>query len=293
MKQFIKSVVGYVRISSESQKDNTSVAEQKKRIYTYCTSQNWKLKEVFVDEAKSGSKIDERVQYAKMLEFAQDKGNEIDAIVVFKSDRIHRHLKNLLIMIEDDLQPHNVAFISVSEKFDTYTPQGMLTLQMLGSFAEFERNLINERTRSGRIVTAKSGKYAGGKVPYGYTIHNDKFNVNKHEVKFVRQMFLMYSEGKSYAYIAKYINSLQKQSESDSGSSENLKIWSRTSICYILRNTAYICLLTYNGKKEKNQITVKASIPAVVSKKLFNKVQAIREQKRKYQINASDHYSVK
>lgn len=281
MKNQIKNVVCYVRISSDSQKDNTSIAEQKKRIYAYCTSQNWKLKEVFVDEAKSGSKIDERVQYAKMLEFAQDKSNEIDAIVVFKSDRIHRHLKNLLIMIEDDLQPRDIAFISVSENFDTSTPQGMLTLQMLGSFAEFERNLINERTRSGRVVTAKSGKYAGGKIPYGYTIADGKFMVIENEAKLVRQMFQMYSEGKSYGFIAKHISSFQKQSGDDSGSSDANKTWSRTSICYILRNTAYTGLLTYDGKKEKNQIQVKASIPSIVSKQLFNKVQAIREQKRK------------
>ncbi len=281
MKKTIKSVIGYVRISSDSQKDNTSIAEQKKRIQAYCTSQGWKLKEIFIDEAKSGSKIDERVEYVKMLEIAQEKSNQVDAIVVFKSDRIHRHLKNLLIMIEDDLQPHDIAFISVSENFDTSTPQGMLTLQMLGSFAEFERNLINERTRSGRVVTAKSGKYAGGKIPYGYTIVDGKFTVNELEAKLVRQMFQMYSEGKSYGVIAKYISLLQKHSKDDSGSSDASKIWSRTSICYILRNTAYTGLLTYDGKKEKNQIQVKASIPTIVSKQLFNKVQAIREQKRK------------
>ncbi len=212
---------------------------------------------MFVDEAKSGSKIDKRVEYAKMLEFAQDKSNEIDAIIVFQSDRIHRHLKNFLIMIEDDLQPHDIAFISVSESFDTST-QGMLTLQMLGSFAEFERDLINERTRSSRIVTAKSGKYAGGKIPFRYTITDGQFTVIEKKVKLVRQMILMYAEGKSYGYIAIYISSLQKQSGDDSGSSDTTKIGSRTSLCYMLRNRAYIGVLTYDGKKEKNQIQVKA-----------------------------------
>ncbi|WP_027086816.1 recombinase family protein [Cohnella panacarvi] len=281
MIQLIKNVVGYVRISSDSQRDNTSVAEQKKRIQAYCTSQNWHLKGIFVDEAKSGSKIDERIEYAKMLEFAQDKCNQIDAIIVFKSDRIHRHLKNLLIMIEDDLQPHDIAFISVSENFDTSTPQGMLTLQMLGSFAEFERNLINERTRSGRVVTAKSGKYAGGKIPYGYAIMDGKFIINDFEAKIVREMFQMYSEGKSYGFIAKYISSYFKQSGDNPESSDANKNWSRTSICYILRNASYTGLLSYDGKKEKNQIQVKASIPAIISKQLFNKVQAMRELKRK------------
>jgi site-specific DNA recombinase len=277
----INRVVGYLRISSESQKENTSIEEQKKRILAYCTSQGWKLQKIFCDEAKSGSKIDERIEYVRMLEFTHNKSNEVDAIVVFKSDRIHRHLKNLLIMIEDDLQPHNIAFISVSENFDTSTPQGMLTIQMLGSFAEFERNLINERTRTGRIVTAKSGKYAGGKIPYGYTLVDGKFVLKELESMVVRKMFQMYAEGKSYGFIAKYISSLQKQSGSDSGSSNAHKSWSRTSICYILRNSSYTGLLSYDGKKEKNQIQVKASIPAIVSKQLFNKVQALRELKRK------------
>ena len=281
MKLEITSVVGYVRISSESQKDNTSVAEQKKRIYAYCTSQDWKLKGIYVDEAKSGSKTDERIEYAKMLAFAQDTSNEIDAIVVFKSDRIHRHLKNLLIMIEDDLQPYDIAFISVSENFDTSTPQGMLTLQMLGSFAEFERNLINERTRSGRVVTAKAGKYAGGQVPYGYELVDGNFVINELKARIVREMFQIYSEGKSYGFIAKYINSLIKQSGDDPGSPEANKNWSRTSICYILSNASYTGLLSYDGKKEKNKIQVKASFPPIISKQLFNKVQAIREQKRK------------
>ncbi|WP_036651934.1 recombinase family protein [Paenibacillus wynnii] len=92
MKHMIKNVVGYVRISSDSQKDNTSVAEQKKRIQAYCTSQGWKSEEIFVYEAKSGSKIDERIEYARMLNFACDQSNEINAIVVFKSDRIHRQV---------------------------------------------------------------------------------------------------------------------------------------------------------------------------------------------------------
>jgi len=281
VKQAIKSVVGYIRISSDSQKENTSIAEQKKRIQAYCISQNWELKGNFVDVAKSGSKIDERIEYTNMLEFAQDKYNQIDAIIVFKSDRIHRHLKNLLIMIEDDLQPHDIAFISISENFDTSTPQGMLTLQMLGSFAEFERNLINERTRSGHVVTAKSGKYAGGKIPYGYALIDGKFTINELEAKIVREMFQMYSGGKSYGFIAKYISSLIKQSGDDSERSDANKNWSRTSICYILRNASYTGLLSYDGKKEKNQIQVKASIPVIISKQLFNKVQVIREQKRK------------
>lgn len=280
MQSKIKNVIGYVRVSSESQKDNTSINEQIKRIKAYCISKDWNLVNIFSDEAKSDSNIDERKEYNKMLEYA--KANEVDAILVYKSDRIHRNLKNLLIMIDDELAPNNIAFISVSENFDTSTPQGMLTLQMLGSFAEFEKNLINERTKTGRIVTAKQGKYAGGKVPYGYRIEDGKFTVNEEESKFIKIIFRMYSKGKSYRYITEYLNDILKHIEDDSGcSGEHLKKWSRTSICYILGNSTYTGLLSYNGKKEKNQIKMSFSIPSIISKKLYNKVQKMKIEKTK------------
>ncbi|KRF27655.1 recombinase family protein [Paenibacillus sp. Soil787] len=282
VKASIKKVVGYVRVSSEGQKENTSIQEQLKRISAYCVSQNWQLVKTFCDEAKSASCTDERQEYNAMVEYVCDKTNGIDAIIVFKSDRIHRHLKNLLIMIEDELEPNDIAFVSVSENFDTASPQGMLTLQMLGSFAEFERNLINERTRSGRMVTAKSGKYAGGKIPYGYMLQDEQIVVNEVEAHIIKQIYRMYLEGKSYAYIAELLNRLQNNDLDDSGCSSQHKVkqWSRTSICYMLRNSTYTGIYSYNGRKEKNNLQSKTAIPAIISKQQFNKVQRMRIDKK-------------
>jgi DNA invertase Pin-like site-specific DNA recombinase len=282
VKASIKKVIGYVRISSEGQKENTSIQEQIKRITAYCVSQNWQLVQTFCDEAKSASCTDERKAYQDMLEYAKSKENGIDAIIVFKSDRIHRHLKNLLIMIEDELEPSDIAFVSVSENFDTSSPQGMLTLQMLGSFAEFERNMINERTRSGRMVTARLGKYAGGKIPYGYMLQDEQVVVNDAEAHIIKQIYRMYLEGKSYAYIAELLNMTQNDELDNSGSSEKStsKQWSRTSICYMLRNATYTGIYSYNGKKERNNLQSKTVIPAIISKQQFNKVQRMRNDKK-------------
>ncbi|MBB6214113.1 DNA invertase Pin-like site-specific DNA recombinase [Anaerosolibacter carboniphilus] len=276
----IKNVVGYARISTESQKDNTSIHEQIKRIKAYCISQNWNLINIFYDEAKSGSTTDEREQYNKMLEFISDEQSSVNAIVVFKADRIHRNLKNLLIMIEDELEPYEIAFISVSESFDTSTPQGMLILQMLGSFAEFEKNLINERTKTGRLATAREGKYAGGKIPFGYEVKDSKYLVKEDEAKIIKTIFKMYSEGKSYRYIAEHLNNTSDITGDSSGCSRAYpKRWSRTSICYILTNSTYIGVMTYDGRKEKNRIKNTSSIPSIISKPLFNKVQKLRKEK--------------
>lgn len=152
------------------------------------------------------------------------------------------------------MEPNDVAFVSVSENFDTSSPQGMLMLQMLGSFAEFERNLINERTRSGRVVIARSGKYAGGKIPYGYVLQDEQIVIDETEAYMIKQIYRMYLEGKSYAYIAEHLNGLQRDALDDSGCSEKppAKQWSRTSICSILRNATYTGVYSYNGRKEQS-----------------------------------------
>lgn len=285
MNPSIRKVVGYVRVSSEGQKENTSIQEQVKRIAAYCVSQNWELTQMFCDEAKSASCTDEREAYRDMIAHVSDPSNDVQAIIVFKSDRIHRHLKNLLIMIEDELEPSGIAFISVSENFDTSSAQGRLTLQMLGSFAEFERNLINERTRYGRISTARSGKYAGGKLPYGYKLVGNQIVVHEEEAQIIRRIFQMYLEGRSYATIATTLNRSSEVNLDDSESPEGAKPkqWSRTSICYLLRNDAYIGIYRYDGKKERNNLQHKTVIPAVVTKQQFNKVQRMKGEKQSEQ----------
>ena len=180
------------------------------------------------------------------------KENNIYMIIVYKNDRIHRSLYNLLAMIYE-LQKYEVALVSVTEMFDTSTPQGMLFLQMLGSFAEFERAVINERTRNGRIARLNENKWVGGKPAFGYKVNKDgKFEIDEEEVIIVKDIFKLRSKGLSLAKIgAKYGFSKQK-------------------IDYILKNKNYIGIFTYQGKKEKNNITIE--IEPIVSKYMLNKV---------------------
>jgi site-specific DNA recombinase len=107
----LKKVVAYARVSSESQIDNTSIEEQIKKIEAYCLSQDLELVKVFVDEGLSGSNT-ERESYNQMIEYITNKENEISGVVVLKADRIHRRLKNLLIMIEDVLEPNGIALLA-------------------------------------------------------------------------------------------------------------------------------------------------------------------------------------
>jgi site-specific DNA recombinase len=267
----VKKVVGYARISSDSQIDNTSIQEQKERIKAYCVSQGWKLVQFYVDQGKSGSTT-ERQGYQNAIDYIMNPDHDVTGLVVLKADRVHRSLKNLLFLIQDQLEPVGIAFISVQEKFDTSTPQGMLFLQMVGSFGEFERKTINERTRSGRLATAKNNKYAGGSPAYGYQVTSGKITLNEVQADVVHMIFKEYSEGSTMYKIASKLNKAGIPTKQGS-------TWKVPQIKNILTNDTYTGMNTYNGTKEQNQIIQKDVFPRIVSKQLFNKVQSILNTK--------------
>ena len=244
-----KRAVGYCRISTLMQVDNTSLKDQENKIIMYAKLHDIVIDELFIDKAVSGKSTD-RPEYDKMMDYV--KINDIDMIIVYKNDRIHRSLYNLLAMIYE-LQEYEVALVSVTEMFDTSTPQGMLFLQMLGSFAEFERAVINERTRNGRIARLNENKWVGGKPAFGYKVNkHGKFEIDEEEAIIVKDIFKLRSKGISLAKIgAKYGFSKQK-------------------VDYILKNKNYIGVFEYNGKKEKNDIVIE--IDPIVSKYMWNKI---------------------
>ncbi|MDR3587517.1 MAG: recombinase family protein [Desulfosporosinus sp.] len=266
-----RKVVGYARVSSETQVDNTSIEEQMTRIKAYCIAQSLQLVKIFTDEGRTGSKIEPREQYQAMIEYVTDTANGLTGIVVLKSDRIHRSLKNLLIMIEDQLDPASVAFISVSESFDTSTAQGKLFLQMLGSFAEFERRQINDRTKGGRLSTAQAGGYAGGKPPYGYSATNKSLVLDKKQAAVVKRIYKEYLDGASTGKIAELLNKDGVETQ------QRGKLWAKQTVAYVLSNSLYTGKMTYDGPKEGNAITVKGEHEAIISVRAFNKVQELKK----------------
>ena len=106
----MKRIVSYLRISSASQIDNTSIEMQKEKIELYCKLNNIEIINTYIDEGFS-AKSSDRPSYNEMIDFVSDKDNKVDAVVVYKADRVYRSLKNLMIMV-DYLQEIEVGFIS-------------------------------------------------------------------------------------------------------------------------------------------------------------------------------------
>lgn len=245
-----KRVVTYLRISTANQIDNTSIETQREKIKLYCKLNDIQIVEEFKDEAISAKHEHTREDYQRLIKFIADKENKIDAIMVYKSDRIHRSLRNLMNMISY-IQGLGIDFISITEQFDTSTAQGMLFLQMLGSFSEFERKLIAERTKSGRIANHKKELSSGGRPPFGYKMKDKKLIVNEEEAEIVKEIFKLRNKGKTLEFIGNKFG------------------MSKQRIHGIIKNQTYTGKYTYNGKVEKNNFVL--DVEPIVSRYTYNK----------------------
>jgi len=143
-------VLGYARVSSKDQDLEIQINEIKK----FCNYRNFELVRLFTDKA-SGKDIN-RDGFQDMMLAVHKKTFDADAVVVFKIDRMGRSLKNLIDILEDFSKNH-VQFISISDNMDTTLPMGKLMFQIVGAFAEYERLVINERTRLGIDQAQKDG----------------------------------------------------------------------------------------------------------------------------------------
>lgn len=255
-----KKAYGYIRRSVE--RENLSLLAQEKAIQSFAESQGWLLLKIFRDIGESGRGVD-RLEYQRMLRALKtDDQERPDLILVAKLDRISRSLKDILILVEDQLDSLGIGLKSVTESFDSSTSEGRLMLSMLGGFAEFERKRIVERMMDGKQELAIQGGWNGGHVPYGYKIGPQGLEVAAEEAAIVRRIFNLYADKQLSSMKLKYLTSCPLH---------------RDSIQELLSNPVYAGLLTYGGR------VVKGVHEPIVSVRLFNKVQQAKlEKSRRY-----------
>lgn len=216
-------LVGYVRVSSDSQEDNTSLPEQRKRIAAYCETYAHTLVEVFEDVA-SGKDL-ERDGINAALEALEGA----DGLIVFKLDRLSRSMRHTLALVEDTFIRTGKTLVSVSEQIDTATPAGRMFLSMMGAFAQYERELINERTQGGRAAKAAKGGYAYGAPRYGFRAVDGELVPHLDEQNVIALMTRHRRSGKSFAAIASYLNEREIPTKTGKG------LWSATQVINVLR----------------------------------------------------------
>jgi len=187
----------YTRKSTEEglNQDFNSLDAQRDASEAYIRSQaseGWTLlPEQYDDGGFTGANMD-RPALRRLLADIQAK--KVDCIVVYKVDRLSRSIRDFAKIMEI-LEKHGATFVAVTQQCNTTTALGRLTLNILLSFAQFEREIISERTRDKQILARKRGKWTGGHLPLGYDLEDGSLVVNEEEAARVRQVFEWYLEG--------------------------------------------------------------------------------------------------
>lgn len=181
----------YTRRSTDDEHQPFSIEAQIARLEAYVASQpGWQITARFTDDA-SGSTLD-RPGLQKAVLAAQ--AGRYDMLLVYRLDRLTRRSRDLAYLMEE-LEKIDVHFRSVTEPFDTSSAAGRMLVQMLGVFAEFEREVLIDRTRNGMERKAAKGKWTGGPIPYGYDLNRQEDIPVPHptEAALVRQIFTAYA----------------------------------------------------------------------------------------------------
>jgi site-specific DNA recombinase len=189
----------YTRKSTEDglNQDFNSLDAQRESAEAYILSQRhegWTLVPTqYSDGGYTGANID-RPGVRQLL--ADIEVGKVDCVVVYKVDRLSRSLIDFSKMMEL-FEKHGVCFVSITQQFNTNTSLGRLTLNILLSFAQFEREIISERTRDKQVAARKKGKWTGGHILLGYDLdpRAGKLVINPEEAERVREMFRLYLEG--------------------------------------------------------------------------------------------------
>src|SRR6476646_777203 len=198
----------YTRKSTEHGLDQefNSLDAQREACEAYIksqASQGWKaLPQYYDDPAYSGGNLD-RPALKKLL--ADIEAGRIDVVVVYKIDRLTRSLADFAKLVEI-FDARSVSFVAITQQFNTTTSMGRLTLNVLLSFAQFERELASERARDKVAASRKKGKWTGGSVPLGYDIKDKKLVINPNEAKIVWAIFSRYLAVKSFQKVIDELN---------------------------------------------------------------------------------------
>jgi site-specific DNA recombinase len=262
----------YTRKSSEEGLDMSfnSLDAQREACQAYILSQRqegWRaLPTRYDDGGFSGANM-ERPALKHLLEDIES--GKIDTIVVYKVDRLTRSLADFAKIVEA-LDARGVSFVSITQQFNTTTSMGRLTLNVLLSFAQFEREVTGERIRDKIAASKRKGMWMGGNVPLGYELKERKLLVDPEEAKLIREVFNLYLE---LGCVSKLKARLDREGIKSKVRTSAVGVrsggvqYSRGALYQILKNRIYLGQISHKGQNHLGQHK------AIVPQELWDRVQ--------------------
>ena len=268
MEQKIIRCAVYTRKSCEDglEQEFNSLDAQRLAGENYIASQiheNWRLISKHYDDGGfSGGNLNRPA--LKEL-FADIEAGLVDMVVVYKIDRLSRSLFDFSKIVEL-FEKHNVSFVSVTQSFNTSTSSGKLMLNILLSFAQFEREMTGERIRDKFASSLKKGLWMGGHPPLGYDVENRKLVINEEDAKLIRLIFEKFLKTESYFEIAHALNNAGIKTKRGG-------LFSPQHVQRILKNPYYKGCVTHKGNVYPGEHE------AIIEEETWDKVQEIFKSK--------------
>ena len=261
----------YTRKSTSAglDQDFNSLDAQREACVAYIQRQpRWTfLPDRYDDGGFTGANTD-RPAFQKLL--ADIDAGKVDVVVVYKVDRLSRSLLDFSRLMER-FNRAGASFVSVTQNFSTADAMGRLTLNMLMSFAEFEREMIGERTRDKIAGARRRGKWTGGQIPLGYDVQAKHLVVNEAEAPLVREAFALYLEQRSALAVTRLLNDPTRSPGPSSLESTECvrKLWNKAEVLRLLRNPLYAGYMRSHGE------FYEAEHQALVDRRTFRQVGAL------------------
>jgi site-specific DNA recombinase len=269
----------YMRKSTEEglEQEFNSLDAQRESAEAYVASQaheGWIcLPEHHDDGGFTGGNMD-RPALRRLL--ADIEAGKIDCVVVYKVDRLSRSLLDFARMMET-FDQHQISFVSVTQQFNTATSMGRLVLNVLLSFAQFECEIISERTRDKIAAARRRGKWIGGHLVPGFDVdpHGYKLVVNEEEAMRVRAIFELYLHYQALLPVVQELERrgwLTKRWTTRKGQERGGRPFTKTSLHKLLINIAYVGKVSYKGEIHEGEHV------AIVDESTWQRVQALLQR---------------
>ena len=258
----------YTRVSTEYglEQEFNSLDNQRESSEAYIKSQaheGWRCLPAHYDDGGFSGGSMERPALQRLL--ADIRERRIDVVVVYKVDRLTRSLADFAKLVEL-FDAHAVSFVSVTQAFNTTTSMGRLTLNVLLSFAQFEREVTGERIRDKIAASKRKGLRMGGPVPLGYDVENKRLVINKEEAERVRHIFHRYLELGSLSKLLTDLRARRihtKVTKRSSGPYGGIP-FTRGGLAHLLKNRVYLGEVVHKDKH------FPSNHPPIVDRALFD-----------------------
>lgn len=282
MSKPVIKVAIYCRKSTEEGLDRefNSLDAQRQCCEQFVASQKgegWVVSSKRYDDGGFSGSNTERPALQRLL--ADVEAGTVQVIAVYKLDRLSRSLTDFVGLLQV-LEKHQVAFVSVTQHFNTATPMGRLMLNILICFAQFERENMIERVRDKVAATKRLGKWCGGRPSLGYDVApgGRKLLVNQDEAEQVRTLFALYLERRSIAATLQEVTRrgwVSKRTISATGRTHGGKPFTKSGLAHLLGNTLYTGRVLYQGE------IFPGEHPAIIDIATFEEVQRLMAGQRR------------